>query len=74
MIYCCRYYFAEVLSYRLFNRQLGGNPEQCQAVQHILAGTSRPAPYLVFGPPGTGKTMTTVEAIKQVHLPIAFFI
>ncbi|XP_019633550.1 PREDICTED: putative helicase MOV-10 [Branchiostoma belcheri] len=43
------------------------NEEQNRAVRHIVAGTSRPAPYLIFGPPGTGKTMTTVEAIKQVH-------
>lgn len=31
-----------------------------------MAGTSLPCPYLVFGPPGTGKTVTIVEAIKQV--------
>lgn len=37
-----------------------------QAVRNIVAGTSRPAPYIVFGPPGTGKTVTIVEAMKQV--------
>jgi len=36
------------------------------AIKHILAGSSRPAPFLVFGPPGTGKTVTIVEAMKQV--------
>lgn len=71
-----------------YDRQLEKNPEQSKAVRHIVAGTSRPAPYLVFGPPGTGKpqaaaqikagstlgwffvisgkTVTLVEAIKQV--------
>ncbi|KAI1893092.1 hypothetical protein AGOR_G00140310 [Albula goreensis] len=52
---------------RLFDRKLEQNPEQCTAVQRIVAGTSKPAPYLVFGPPGTGKTVTIVEAVKQVH-------
>lgn len=53
----------------LFDRQLQleKNPEQYQAVQHIVAGSSKPAPYLVFGPPGTGKTVTVVEAIKQIE-------
>uniref|UniRef100_A0A8C1G3C7 RNA helicase n=1 Tax=Cyprinus carpio TaxID=7962 RepID=A0A8C1G3C7_CYPCA len=46
---------------------LENNPEQKAAVQHILSGTSKPAPYLIFGPPGTGKTVTVVEAIKQVN-------
>uniref|UniRef100_A0A674EXB5 RNA helicase n=1 Tax=Salmo trutta TaxID=8032 RepID=A0A674EXB5_SALTR len=52
----------------LYDRALEQNPEQYTAVQNIVAGSSRPAPYLVFGPPGTGKThtVTLVEAIKQV--------
>uniref|UniRef100_UPI00358F4B42 putative helicase MOV-10 n=1 Tax=Myxine glutinosa TaxID=7769 RepID=UPI00358F4B42 len=49
-----------------YDRKLEGNPEQCSAIQHIVSGISRPAPYLLFGPPGTGKTTTMVEAIKQV--------
>lgn len=52
---------------RLFDRYLEENPEQYAAVQHIVAGSSKPAPYLVFGPPGTGKTVTMVEAIKQIE-------
>ncbi|NXH91041.1 SDE3 helicase, partial [Edolisoma coerulescens] len=51
---------------RWFNRKLETNEEQCRAVTHIVTGMSRPAPYLIFGPPGTGKTVTIVEAIKQV--------
>ncbi|KAJ8386394.1 hypothetical protein AAFF_G00170990 [Aldrovandia affinis] len=54
-------------SLRLFDAKLEQNPEQYVAVQCIVAGVSKPAPYLVFGPPGTGKTVTIVEAIKQVH-------
>ncbi|XP_041709795.2 putative helicase mov-10-B.1 isoform X1 [Coregonus clupeaformis] len=51
---------------KLYDKALEQNPEQYTAVQNIVAGSSRPAPYLVFGPPGTGKTVTVVEAIKQV--------
>lgn len=49
-----------------FDRKLQANEEQCRAVTNIVTGMSRPAPYLIFGPPGTGKTVTVVEAIKQV--------
>ncbi|KAM4610171.1 putative helicase mov-10-B.1 [Polymixia lowei] len=56
-----------LLPLKLFDRQLEKNPEQYKAVQNIVAGSSRPAPYLVFGPPGTGKTVTVVEAIKQIE-------
>uniref|UniRef100_A0A0P4W405 RNA helicase n=1 Tax=Scylla olivacea TaxID=85551 RepID=A0A0P4W405_SCYOL len=49
-----------------YNRKLENNREQMLAVRNIVNRTSRPAPYVVFGPPGTGKTVTIVEAIKQV--------
>ena len=50
----------------LHDQKLSKNNEQLQAVHHIVSGVSTPAPYLVFGPPGTGKTVTIVEAAKQV--------
>ncbi|XP_048065716.1 putative helicase mov-10-B.1 isoform X1 [Megalobrama amblycephala] len=61
---------------RLFDQQLEKNNEQKTAVCNIVAGTSKPAPYLVFGPPGTGKTVTIVEAIKQVekNIPNAYIL
>jgi len=51
---------------RLYDQKIEANAQQLSAIKHILAGTSRPAPFLVFGPPGTGKTVTIVEAMKQV--------
>ncbi|XP_076469698.1 putative helicase MOV-10 [Babylonia areolata] len=59
--------------FRYFSNNPEPNPEQARAIRHIVLGSSRPAPYIVFGPPGTGKTFTIVEAIKQVvdHFPEA---
>ncbi|KAG8589491.1 hypothetical protein GDO81_006412 [Engystomops pustulosus] len=51
---------------RLYDQKLENNHEQFRAIKQIVSGISRPAPYLIFGPPGTGKTVTLVEAIKQV--------
>ena len=48
-----------------FNPQL--NERQRAAVVRILGAQGRPAPYVVFGPPGTGKTMTVIEGILQVY-------
>lgn len=46
IVHCCHF--------SLFNKQLEKDTEQRQAVQHIVAGTSKPAAYILFGPPGTG--------------------
>jgi hypothetical protein len=45
-------------------RQL--NMEQRSAVASILLQAGGRAPYALFGPPGTGKTVTLVECALQV--------
>ncbi|XP_051168910.1 putative helicase mov-10-B.2 [Leptopilina boulardi] len=58
---------SEVHIIKWFNETVAKNPEQIQAVKRIVGRSSYPSPYLVFGPPGTGKTATIVEAVCQIN-------
>ncbi|KAL5515673.1 hypothetical protein EMCRGX_G000874 [Ephydatia muelleri] len=42
------------------------NDRQKSAVTRIVGARCRPMPYVLFGPPGTGKTVTVVESILQI--------
>ncbi|KAF8916713.1 P-loop containing nucleoside triphosphate hydrolase protein [Mucidula mucida] len=49
-----------------FNRSVGNNREQMETVAAIVHRPRGSVPFIVFGPPGTGKTVTLVEAINQL--------
>ncbi|XP_020801116.1 uncharacterized protein LOC110178339 isoform X1 [Drosophila serrata] len=53
---------------KLNNGRIASNPEQMDAVKQIAFCKKLPAPYIVFGPPGTGKTSTICEAIYQLYV------
>ena len=62
------YSFAAPLE--LFSSML--NERQQTAIQHILEARGRPIPYILFGPPGTGKSVVIVEAILQIFKRIGY--
>ncbi|KAJ3980519.1 P-loop containing nucleoside triphosphate hydrolase protein [Lentinula detonsa] len=51
---------------RWYNPLIANNPPQKQAVLSIAYREPGSMPFIIFGPPGTGKTVTMVEAILQV--------
>ncbi|KZT68330.1 RNA helicase [Daedalea quercina L-15889] len=48
------------------NKLIVGNEAQLQAVASIASQRAGAPPFVIFGPPGTGKTITMVESIRQV--------
>ncbi|KAG8896893.1 hypothetical protein FRB99_008585 [Tulasnella sp. 403] len=54
------------LTPHLRNRLVALNPPQLRAVAAIVNRPPGSVPFVIDGPPGTGKTITVVEAIRQL--------
>lgn len=54
----------------IYNPLIRKNEQQVIAIENIIKRSfgrnGNRAPYIVFGPPGTGKTVTIIEAIRQI--------
>ncbi|KAG8972234.1 hypothetical protein FRB90_010274, partial [Tulasnella sp. 427] len=51
---------------QIFDRRIRSNAPQLQAVTAISRLPRGSIPFIIFGPPGTGKTVTVVEAIRRI--------
>lgn len=63
---CTRDNGAPIDNFQWCNDQIGTNEEQMTAIKNIVNCSAYPYPYIVFGPPGTGKTSCIVECIVQI--------
>uniref|UniRef100_A0A182M8L7 Uncharacterized protein n=1 Tax=Anopheles culicifacies TaxID=139723 RepID=A0A182M8L7_9DIPT len=57
---------AKFTTFKWYQKYIDTNEQQQQAIKNIINRTAYPAPYILFGPPGTGKTCTIVEAVLQI--------
>ncbi|KAH9038477.1 P-loop containing nucleoside triphosphate hydrolase protein [Lactarius pseudohatsudake] len=57
---------AEIDVLPLVNKDIRGDEQQLQTVVSILQQPEGTVPFIIFGPPGTGKTSTVVESIMQL--------
>lgn len=56
----------KIQNFEWCNQQITTNDEQKIAITNIVNCTAYPFPYVVHGPPGTGKTSLIVESIAQI--------